>query len=308
MANEDIWALTVYFNPMRYRRRRANYGTFRRHLGLPLIAIELAYGPDFELDQPDADILVQLRGRDVLWQKERLFNVAVAAVPPACRKIVCVDCDVVFESEDWLARTSRLLDRLALVQPFSHLHRMPPDWTPAQALVPGGDLLRSPALMLESGMPIATVLGTPAEQIKCSTGTAWATHTELLRRHGFYDSCIIGGGDSAFVRAAYGCFDEAMRLQHMNTRRREHYLAWARPFHEAVRADIACIHGNLRHLWHGAPQDRRYRNRIERLEPFDFDPFTDIALDDQRVWRWSSDKPEMHEYVRGYFAARREDG
>ena len=34
----------------------------------------------------------------------------------------------------------------------------------------------------------------------------------------------------------------------------------------------------------------------------------DIALDDVGVWRWNSDKPAMHAYVRDYFAARKEDG
>jgi hypothetical protein len=306
--NDDIWAVTVYFNPMRYQRRLANYRVFRRHLHAPLIAIELAYASGFDLVENDADILVQIRGGDVLWQKERLLNVALESVPSGCRKIVCVDCDVIFESEDWVRRTSLMLDRVALVQPFSYLHRMAAGWTPADGPAQSTGVLRSPAVMIESGMPLATCLGTPAEQLKCSTGSAWATHTELLRRHSFYDACIIGGGDSAFVRAAYGCFDEAMRLQHMNARRREHYLAWACPFYDAVRADVGAVDGKLLHLWHGLPQDRRYRNRVERLEPFEFDPFTDIALDESGAWRWSSDKNEMHEYVRGYFAARKEDG
>jgi hypothetical protein len=305
---DDIWAITVYFNPMQYQRRRANYRVFRRHLHVPLVAIELAYGPDFDLGDEDADILVQLRGRDVLWQKERLLNVALGALPAGCRKVLVVDCDVVFESEDWLSATRLLLDRFPLVQPFSHLHRMPPDWAPPQARVESTDLLRSPALLLAAGMPLTTCLGTPAEQLKCSTGSAWAAQADLLQRHGFYDACIIGGGDSAFVRAAYGCFDEAMRLQHMNAPRRQHYLNWARPFHDAIRGSVAFVDGNLLHIWHGRPQDRRYRNRVERLEPFEFDPFTDIALDDNGAWRWSSDKPAMHEYVRGYFAARKEDG
>lgn len=42
------------------------------HLNVPLIAVELAYGPDFELEDPDADILIRRRGRDVMGQKERL--------------------------------------------------------------------------------------------------------------------------------------------------------------------------------------------------------------------------------------------
>ena len=64
-----LWAITSYFNPIGYRRRPANYRLFRERLNVPLVTVELAYGPDFELTQSDADILVQLRGEDVLWQK-----------------------------------------------------------------------------------------------------------------------------------------------------------------------------------------------------------------------------------------------
>jgi hypothetical protein len=303
-----IWGITVYFNPVGYRRRRENYRVFRQRLRIPLLAIELAYGSEFDLDEGDADILVQLRGRDVLWQKERLMNLALQALPAACRRVVCVDCDVVFEAGDWLDETNALLDRFLFVQPFSHLHRMPPDWSPDEARPVAAEVLRTPAFLIASGVPLASCMGTPAEELKCSTGSALATHRELMEAHSFYDACIIGGGDSAIVRAAYGCFDDAMRLQHMNSRRREHYMAWARPFHEAVHGSMASVNGDLLHLWHGTPQDRRYRRRNETLEPFEFDPYEDIALDDNGAWRWNSDKPAMHAFVRDYFTSRKEDG
>ena len=305
---DGVWAVTVYFNPMEYARRRSNYKVFRTRLGVPLLTIELAYAPSFHLSEDDADILIQLRGRDVLWQKERLLNLAIQALPPDCRRVVCIDCDVLFEADNWLEETNRLLDRFLFVQPFSHLHRMAPEWTPDHGRPAGAEVLHTPSYLLASGVSLADVMGTPAEQLKCSTGSAWAAHRSVLERHGFYDACIVGGGDSAFIRAAYGCFEEAMRLQHMNGPRRDHYMAWATPLHEAVRANVTSVDGHLLHLWHGTPQDRRYRNRNEQLEPFEFDPYTDIALEDNGVWRWNSDKPEMHAFVRGYFASRREDG
>ena len=51
----------------------------------------------FDLSEGDADILIQLRGRDVMWQKERLLNLALRALPDECRKVVWVDCDVILE-------------------------------------------------------------------------------------------------------------------------------------------------------------------------------------------------------------------
>ena len=45
----DLWAITSYYNPLAYRRRRENYRIFRQRLKVPLLTVELAYGPDFEL-------------------------------------------------------------------------------------------------------------------------------------------------------------------------------------------------------------------------------------------------------------------
>ncbi len=83
----DFWAITAYFNPAGYRSKYANYRQFRKHLALPLVAIELSYGPDFELKDDDAEIVLRRRGRDVLWQKERLLNIALAALPSHCRRV-----------------------------------------------------------------------------------------------------------------------------------------------------------------------------------------------------------------------------
>ena len=65
---------------------------------------------------------------------------------------------------------------------------------------------------------------------------------------------------------------------------------------------------DLRHLWHGDVRDRAFGARDEGLARFGFDPGADIAVDAHGCWRWSSDKPDLHRYVRDYFAARAEDG
>jgi hypothetical protein len=296
-----LWAITSYWNPMRYGRRRANYQVFRKHLSLPLLAIELAYGPEFELGVGDAEILLQLRARDVLWQKERLLNVALQRLPEACRTVVWIDCDVVFGATDWTQRTIALLERFKLVQPFSHLHWMRRDWEPGRAQ-PKTQLLWSVPFLIASGTPPAACLG--ASQSERSPGYAWAADREFIEAHGLYDACIIGGGDIALARAAYGCFDLAVSRQYLN---RDHYRAWADPFYDAVRAQVAFVEGDLFHLWHGKPERRRYQERHEGLDRFQFDPFRDIAIDQNGAWRWNSDKPEMHDYVRAYFASRSED-
>src|SRR5436853_1095 len=110
----DLWAITSYFNPQRYRRRLANYRLFRKHLTIPLIAVELSFDGAFDLQPAEADVLVRLREGDVLWQKERLLNVALRALPVECRKVVWMDCDILVDAVDWPEQVSRMLDEFPL--------------------------------------------------------------------------------------------------------------------------------------------------------------------------------------------------
>jgi hypothetical protein len=125
--SHEFWAITCYFNPMHWRRRLANYRLFRQHLHIPLVAVELGYDGQFELQAGDADILIQIPGRDVMWQKERLMSVALAAVPPTIEKIACLDSDVILQRADVWRQASRILERNAIAQLYSHALYLPAD-------------------------------------------------------------------------------------------------------------------------------------------------------------------------------------
>lgn len=108
------------------------------------------------------------------------------------------------------------------------------------------------------------------------------------------------------VSAAHGRFDVATRS--MSDAQADHYLGWARAYHELVGAETSFSDGVVFHLWHGAVKGRRYRRRHDVLKRFRFDPLDDIAHAAEGGWRWSSAKPELHAQVRDYFVARDEDG
>ncbi len=304
----DLWAITAYFNPVGYRRRRANYGLFRKHLDLPLVTVELGYGSQFELGAGDAEVLIQMPGQDVMWQKERLLNLAIEALPPNCTKVAWLDSDLIFQSADWAGRTEDLLDDYALVQPFRRVFRTDAGWRPGDALSADVDIVHAVAHQIESGMPVGQTLIARGEASRTAHGMGWAARRELLERRGMYDANIIGSGDSVLLHAAFGYIDDAVSRQKMNRRREEHFRAWAEPFHDDVRGSVGYVPGDVTHLWHGSRKDRRYDERVEGFGAFDFDPADDIADDENRAWRWNTSKPAMHAYVRDYFTARREDG
>lgn len=304
-----LWALTCLFNPAGYRRRLQNYRWFRSCLGVPLITVELSFSGSFSLTPQDAEVLIQLDQGDILFQKERLLNIALEHLPPGCRAVAWVDCDVVFGSPDWAEPTLDALERYQVVQPFSERYDLVPDAGPEAISTHAGppDRLSVMAKIDRDGLSAADFdvewppLGKP------SWGLVWAARRDLLDRHGLYDACIFTGGDVAIFCAAYGAMEGRFMRRRMNAASHRHYLEWAWPFYETVRGSVGLVEGRLYHLWHGGIAERRYRECLEDLKAFEFDPATDIALTGQKTWRWASHKPELHAHVRQYFWSRNED-
>lgn len=107
-----------------------------------------------------------------------------------------------------------------------------------------------------------------------SPGGAWAARRELLS-NGLHDERVTGGGDS------------------------EQLQRWIKQ-----GMSIGYTPGVVKHLYHGDYSDRQYQSRYEILNRHGFNPETDLIKDDQGIWEWASDKPELHREVRGYFEDR----
>jgi hypothetical protein len=301
----EIWAITSYFNPFGGPTRLENYRRFKASLAVPLVTVELGYRDAFELRSSDADILLQIRGADLLWQKERLLNLALDLVPAACRKIAWLDCDIVFQRQDWAEIAGAKLDTVAMVHLFETRLDLDSDSLTGVDLADatGSTLVSIGSKIVNGKADHASFATCGVRQLLGQTnGLAWAADREILETHRFYDGCILGGGDQAMVGAAAGRIAEAAEGILMNEPRRRHYEGWAVPFHESVGGRIDFVPGCVFHLWHGPLQSRQSWERQQLLE--DFDPFTDIALDGNRCWRWNSDKPELHQAVANYFRGR----
>jgi hypothetical protein len=306
-----LWAITCYFNPVGYKRRLENYRVFRRRLAVPLVTVELSFDGSFQLDNDDADILVRIRGRDVMWQKERLLNIALKRVPKNCDKIAWLDCDIVFDSEDWAEQASRALDASLVVHLFDERHDLPRDATAgdlhSRSAAPTSYSVVAKLAAGEAGPEDLFSADAPLQR-RSTAGLAWAARREVLEKHGLYDACILGTGDRAILCAALGKLDYGARATLMNDRWRRHYLAWARPYSASVTGNVGFVRGRLFHLWHGDIKDRRYGERHSTMQAFAFDPSDDIALGQNGCWHWNSDKKALHTFVRRYFESRNEDG
>ncbi len=306
-----MWAITSYYNPARYKRRLSTYRLFRKNLSIPIVAVELSYDGNFDLKKDDADILIQISGGAVLWQKERLINIAIKSVPDDVKTLAWLDCDILFERPDWVSAAKEQLTEFNVVQLFSEIV----DLAPEQTQIPAEPAVLSPSgrgvVSLVKGnehLDIAEILESVAQARARCVGFAWAARREILNNHGLYDAMIVGGGVRALAAAMYGQFDTLAKVYRLNSARREHYVRWARPYHEAVGERIGFIPGRLYHLWHGDPKNRKYSERHRWFSEFDFDPDVDLRIGPNGAWQWARSRPDLETFFVNYFMNRAEDG
>jgi hypothetical protein len=279
------------------------------------VTVELSFDGRFELTRDDADILIQLCGGAVLWQKERLLNLALKAVPSDVEKIAWFDCDVILERTDWVDEATSQLDEFAVVQLFARaVHVDSEDYEQhsghcsGYASVPGIVSISNAYEMLSLGRR-------EQEHIKFNLnkeeiyklGLAWAANRSLLEDHGFYDASIVGSGDRLMVSAMYGRFDDSKKLFLFEGARQQHYLKWAVPFHQSVAGRLGHLSGTIYHLKHGELKNRRYLARHAELADLGFEPDSDIRIGTNGTWQWARPRPDLEAFLKSYFVGRAED-
>jgi hypothetical protein len=302
----DLGVISCYFNANRFKSKRDNYTRFItgiERLNLPYRIVECAFAnAPFEL--ADTPQILRVRSRDILWQKERLLNLALAALPPSCTKVAWLDCDLIFDDPSWADRASQALETFPVIQPFSSVVRLPGGQT--QYLGVGETYFGFGSI--HAAWPELSRSGEFAQH--GHTGFAWAARRDLLAKHGFYDCCLTGSGDHLMAHALCGhwnskCMDGM--LQQCRGGYRQHFDTWASHLFEDVLGSVGYITGRLLHLWHGSTTERRYYLRNREFSAFEFNPNTDIKLNADRVWEWASQNPDLHEWARTFFEARQED-
>jgi hypothetical protein len=331
--DETFWAVTTYYNLTGSARRAANYRAFRDGLSIPLLTVEWNPDGEFRLHDDDAEVLLRIGGGDLMWQKERLIELAIAALPDHVRHVAWIDCDVVFESDAWVDDARRLLADCEVIQLFDEV-AYPDDEDSSRLIesranaVDAESLLRMPRrpsfISLWAGMKSAIVAYDLDRRFQPDAsnsynimsrpayGFAWAAQVDFLRRVGAYTRCIMGGGDLLFAYGATGLGADLIE----NHRQAgwsfygdcDSYRRWASSAADACGGRLGCIQGRLLHLFHGTLEQRQYKTRIDGLVPFALDLDRDIAARPGEPWRWQRDRDALNNYFMKYLRDRHEDG
>lgn len=303
--SSDLWVITSYFNPARYTTKRRNFDAFMagiEEVGANVIVVEMAFGEaKFELEPIEG--VIQFRGPAVMWQKERLLNVAAARLPASCRKIAWVDADILFEEADWMERTSDALERCVVLQPFSEAVRLNRENRDHEGAV----FYESFASLFVRDPSIAKTSRNHGH-----TGFAWAARRELFEQCGLYDACISGGGDHLMAHAFSASIASSPCVHYTfggADRYAEHFVRWGKGARDFVGGRIGVVPGRIRHLWHGELADRSYSERERHFRTLGFDPDKHLKHDGNGMFEWSPDAPaELKAWAEGLFPGRNEDG
>ncbi len=305
--SSDLWAITCYFNPCRYRTKRANFDAFRAgmaEVGANLLTVELAF-EDEPYELPASDDVLHLRGGGLMWQKERLLNIAAASLPESCTKIAWLDNDVIFENPNWFTQTSEALDKYVVVQPFDRVVRLPRGHKQYLGV---GECYESYASVFAR----APALARGAEFHRHGhTGFAWAARRELFSEIGLYDACLTCSGDHLMSHGFAGGLIHTPCIGRMIGPQRtylKHFLEWAVKARDLVGGKLGVVPGHLLHLWHGDLANRRYAELNHVFKAFDFDPNKHLRYDENGLWEWADAPAGMREWARELFWMRREDG
>jgi|SRR5580658_582868 hypothetical protein len=297
---DQLWVVTAYFNWCHYESKLKNYNCFKENLAkanINLLTVECALTNDqFELCDEN---VIHVRTNSLLWQKERLLNVALCALPPHCKYVAWLDCDLLFDASSWEDKVSCLLQRHIAVQLFDTV------WRQAK-----GEPFSSPRTRVDQGLVAHHQMNGETSRTagKGHPGFAWAARREIISETGLYDKGVVGGADRLIALAWIGNLTSALLERVLPPKALSHFSAWMQDSFKPNQGSIGFLPETIFHLWHGEQADRSYNERHEALKRWDFDPSLDIRKNSDSCWEWCSNKVELHEWVAAYFANRKEDG
>jgi hypothetical protein len=328
-----LYVITPIFNPHGYRVRYELYRPFAKHVeesGATLITIELAVRDrPFEVTEAGNPNHIQLRTEHTLWYKEPLINIALRQLPVDWEYVAWVDADIKFVRDDWAQETIRLLQHYKLIQMWSQIQDVSPDYELLYArhpyvnsfmhnyhndIVPTVQIKSPPSPHTEHPypMPAATVNHTiKAKNWYGPPGLAWAARRDAIEAlGGIIDWGIVGSGDSYMAAALIGGVEYQLRKDfHPNYIRK--FMAWQDRAERYIRRNVGYMPGVCIHYWHGKKVHRQYVSRNEILSENQFDPDYDMIRDSQGLYQLVDHGDErsikLRDDLRRYFNQRNED-
>lgn len=203
---KPLHVIAVISNPSRYKSRYELYQKFEDYVSKSadciLHTVEASFGerPHAVTDANSANH-IQVQTTHELWHKENLINIGMSRLPSDWQYVAWVDADVTLSRPDWALETVHQLQHFPIVQMFSQVQDMAPDYTSISTRP-------SFAYGYVHGLPLG-----PGGYYSKSwhPGFAWAARRDWINDvGGLIDTAILGAGDYHMATGIIGQIDKSM--------------------------------------------------------------------------------------------------
>ena len=317
---DKLYVICPISNPRRFRTRYELYKNYEKHIeesGAILYTIEMAFGGrEFEITQANHPRHIQVRGQHEIWYKENLINIAISKLPPDWKYVAWVDGDCKFVRDDWAQETIHQLQHHQIVQMWSQLQDVSPDFELLPTNYPNSFCHnwcngRSPIKLPGKQ---STQYPYPINDNKSwygPPGLAWAARREAIDSlGGLIDWGIVGSGDSYMASSLIGGVQYQLRKD-FHPDYVNQFMIWQDRAEKHIRRNIGCVNGLVIHYYHGNKTNRKYVDRNNIVATHKFNPLTDLKKDWQGLYQLVDHgdvrSMNLRDELRNYFRHRNED-
>lgn len=285
---DKVAIITFHFNPAGFKNAVDTYYKWYPSVSnIPVICLEMVLdGREQEIEN---SVVLHATPDNIMWQKERMINIAIDMLPDSVEYVAWVDHDALFDNTNWLIES---IDKIGgsdkVIQPFSHIH-----YLNENGRYERDNLSASYKLSL-------------GKYPDTGPGLAWVARKDTMQKiGGLYDKNIVGGGDAAWF---YVVTEQRIAFLDRQTDYVQYSVKnWKDKVGGVLSYDY--VAGTVHHIWHGDNGNRQYISRDQILIDNDFNPYKDIEIDPNNgLNRFCSDKLGLHKHIKEYFINRKEDG
>lgn len=308
-VENTLYVITVVFNPFGFKSRYKLYREFKEYMeqtkGVKLLTVEVAIGDrPFQVTTRHNKWNLQLRTEEEMWHKEAAINAGFLHLLKKVHNAKYVgwfDADIRFANPHWAQDAIQALQRYKIIQPFSEVvylnSRYERLWNVASALKHYHNKLG-----YYQHPPVK-----PSYLCGGHPGLAWCARVDtLLKLGGLMSFCVAGSADTHMLNALLGDV-KIFYKPGMTAEFQAALQNWQRLSDEHVKQNIGCSNGICLHYWHGKSEQRGYEKRWDIMNFHQFDPAKDIIMEDNGLFKWAGNKPQLQYDLRKSMSERNED-
>ena len=231
---------------------------------------------------PKPTLLV--RSNSALFYKERLFNLLQGHIPSKYKKLIFMDCDIIFSDRKWVDKISVELNKYAVVQPFGKVIFTNTSLEP-----------------IDSSADSAIKIFKETRAITGHPGLCWAVSRDYFKSiGGFFDKSIIGGGDSTFAFLFMKAIP-SYTYKFINAE----FFKWKLKS-SMLPVSFTYLNMTIYHLYHGDMTARNYSSRHQIPELHAIPTWDDaVYLNNDKMYELKD--PKINNIFKEYFLLRKED-